>query len=219
MNFRMTLKIATKIAAVTVACTSLSACFGSSTSGVAGVGGVAGSSDYDTNFAAAQGKLATTTALTGSADYKGEIEILTGLNQGNADESVIGDLEMNVNFDGGSRPITATASGFEGEVNGTQVTVDGTLSTANAPNGINAVTATTVEVPVVGSVVSTGLSVQLEGSLSEETEQLTGDAQLTLQGTFVGTEGASVFGSAAGIIDPATGPNVITGGTWYADKD
>lgn len=211
---------ALKLATVGVVCMSLSACFGNGNTGVAGgLGGPPGGSNFQTNFDAAAGTLATTTELTGSADYTGEVRILTGLNAGDASEALIGDLDMNVNFDANSRPVTATASGFAGEINGTQVTVDGTLSTDNAPNGINDISATNVTVPVQGQITLTAVSVEMQGSLSESTNQISGDALLTLQGQFRGDNGASVLGAAGVIYDPTNGPRTITGGDWYANRD
>ncbi len=233
----MILQTKFKIVIVGLVCTSLSACFGSSsgsgTSGAGagsgggagagsggGSGGSGGTTDFDTNFEAAQLKGPTRTALQGSADYTGQVRILTGANAGNADEALVGDLDMNINFDGGSRPISATASNFAGEVDGTAVTSTGTLSTANAPSGVNAVTTSTVNIPGQGAAEFTGLSVELRGDLSESTGAMSGATLMTMQGNMVGDDGESAFGAAGVSIEPSSGgAAIITGGTWYADKD
>ena len=69
-----------------------------------------------------------------------------------------------------------------------------------------------------GQSTVTGMSVGLEGTLTDANSVLSGDALMTLQGNFVGTDGAAVFGAAGVIIRPTTGANIITGGTYYAKQ-
>tara|TARA_R110002095_G_scaffold37054_2_gene34525 strand:- start:417 stop:1058 length:642 start_codon:yes stop_codon:yes gene_type:complete len=207
----------TKLTAVGVAAMSVSGCFGNG-GGNSVPGGPPPPSGYDAAFQAVQGMAPTATRLSGSADYTGEIEILTGLNQGNADERLIGDLDMNVSFDGGSRPITATASGFEGEIDGQQVTVNGTLSTANNTSGLNTVVATDSNVPGVGTITTTGVFATLQGTLTENTGQISGDAILGLTGNVVGANGEGIIGAATVTVDTGSGPFIGGGGTFYANQ-
>lgn len=191
-------------------------------SGGAGSGGSAGGgSTFQSSFDAANLQPPTQTALSGSADYTGEISVRTNANAADADEVLIGDLDMNVNFNAGAtRPITASATNFAGEIDGTAVTATGTLSTANAPNGVNAVSTTNLNIPGAGATTFTGLSTELRGTLSEPTDNLSGAVIMTLQGDMRGTNGAAVAGANGVSIEPTGGgASIITGGTWYADRD
>lgn len=220
---------------VLVACGFLAGCFGNGSSSTsAGAGGGAGSGGggagsgggggsltaYETAFnAASQTHGPTQTRLTNTATYSGQVKVLTGLNVGNADEAVVGDLEMAINFDANSNPITATVDNLEGEVDGTQTTVAGTLSTANATNQINTITESQVNIPGQGASTFTGMSVGLEGTLSDPTGNLSGEALMTMQGNFVGPDGESVFGANSVGIRPTTGPDIIVGGTFYGNRN
>ena len=157
-----------KTTLLTLACLSLAGCLGSGSSGggaapaarggtPAGGGGTpaggggsgggmpaVGGSNFDTEFMAVQGLLPTQTPIIGSASYLGEVAVLTNANAGNADERVVGDLTMIIDFDATSDPITATVDNLEGEVNGVQTTIGGALSTAHATNQVNAISATTL---------------------------------------------------------------------------
>lgn len=227
----MGFKTITKVSVLFITCVSLSACFGSSgssTSTGAGSGGGTGSgggsggsgNTFTTGFDTVNLLPPTQTALSGSADYTGEVSIRTNANAANTDEVLVGDLDMNVNFNPNTaRPITATAGNFAGEIDGTQVTATGTLSTANAPSGVNAVSTTAVNIPGQGAATFTGLSVELRGTLAEPTDNLTGDVVMTMQGDMRGTDGAAAAGAAGVSVQPASGPAIITGGTWYMNKD
>jgi hypothetical protein len=175
---------------------------------------------YETAFnAASQTQVATQTRLTGTANYTGQVSVRTNANSANTDEAVVGDLDMAINFDANSNPINATVDNLQGEVDGTQTTIAGTLSTANATNQVNAISATDLNIPGQGTATITGLSVGLEGTLSDPSGTLSGDALMTLQGNFVGANGASVFGANAVGIRPNTGADIITGGTFYGNRD
>lgn len=219
------------------ACGFLAGCSGSSGSvvggggagggagGGGGGGGAGGSGSgslaaYQTAFdAASQTNGPTQTRLTGTANYIGQVSVRTNANSANAEEAVVGDLDMGINFDANSNPITATVDNLQGEVDGTQTAIAGTLSTANATNQVNAISATDVNIPGQGTSTITGLSVGLEGTLSDPSGTLSGDALMTLQGNFVGTNGASVFGANSVAIRPTSGADLITGGTFYGNRD
>ncbi len=232
-NFQVTniggIKVALPISLRTISsvcmCTVLAGCLGSTGGGGAGGGGGGGGgggslSAYETAFnSASQTNQPTQTAITGTASYTGQVKVLTNANAADAKEAIVGDLNMTINFDSNNRPVDATVNNFAGEVNGVQTSVAGSLTTANAPTQINTITASVVNLPVIGPVTTTGLSVGMEGALSDPTGTLTGDALMILQGTFVGANGASVFGSNSVIIDPATGANIITGGTFYSNRN
>ena len=203
------MKQAIKVGAALVCCAGLAGCLGGGSGGgggTAGGGAATGSSlsSFSSKFNQISGQQATLTALTGTASYTGEVSVRTQANSQNADEAVVGDLDMDINFDANASPITATASNFSGEVNGVQTDITGSLSTANAQNQVNAISATNTGVGTI-----TGLSVGLEGTLSDPTGTLTGDALLTLQGTFRGNNGASINGASGAIIRPSSGPEVL----------
>ena len=214
---------------VLFACGFLAGCFGSSggsstgaaAGGGAGGGGGGGSlTAYETAFnTASQTNGPTQTRLTGTANYTGQVSVRTNANAANTDEAVVGDLDMAINFDANSDPINATVDNLQGEIDGAQTAIAGTLSTANATNQVNAISATQVNIPGQGASTITGLSVGLEGTLSDPSGTLSGDTLMTLQGNFVGANGASVFGANAVAIRPNTGPDIITGGTFYSNRN
>lgn len=212
-----------RYAVIAVAALGLAGCMSNGTGGGAGGGGTGGGSggggsvaDFDTNFEQIQMTAPTTTALAGTATYNGEVSVRTNANSSLMDERVFGDLAMTINFNAGSDPISATVSNIAGEINGVQTSVAGELSTAGA-NQVNAVTATNINLPTGTSTV-TGMSVGLEGTLTDPTGTLSGDALMTLQGNFVGNDGAGVFGASSVAIRPNSGPDFISGGTFYAEK-
>ncbi|MBB3986241.1 hypothetical protein GGQ68_002580 [Sagittula marina] len=158
----------------------------------------------------------TATGLTGTADYAGEISMLTQANAGNTAEAVVGDLNMTVNFDAGAtNPVTATAGNFAGEVNGTATSIGGTLSTANAIAGdVNSVTATST-----GAGTLTSATATLRGTLSDPTGSLSGDARMILSGNLKEAGGAKMGGGHQTTITPFGGGSTIaTGGSLWADK-
>ncbi|WP_147124308.1 hypothetical protein [Shimia ponticola] len=209
-----------KTGVAVLCCAALAGCLGGggsggSGNGAGGSGGGGGGSlsNYEREFNRVNGTQATLTRLSGTASYTGQVSIRTDPNVQDSD-TVEGDLNMDINFDAGANPISATATNFSGVVNGQQTDITGTLSTANAQNQVNAITATNTGVGIV-----TGMSVGLEGTLSDPNGSLSGDALMTLQGNFRGNNGAGVSGAAAVAIDPSSGPAVITGGTFYADRN
>lgn len=238
----MTYSKTTQSIAVLISCAFLAGCSGSGSGTASGGGGGAsagggsagGGSAGGGGGSAGGGSLAayqasfdtasqtagpTQTRLTGTANYTGQVSVRTNANAANADEAVVGDLDMAINFDANSDPIDASVDNLQGEIDGTQTTISGTLSTANATNQVNAISATNVNIPGQGPVTITGISVGLEGTLSDPTGTLSGEALMTLQGNFVGTNGASVFGANGVGIRPSSGANIITGGTFYGNQD
>ena len=128
-------------------------------------------------------------------------------------------VEVQNNFNPNTHPSNSKVHTRQGEGAGKQTTIAGTLSTANATNQVNAISATDLNIPGQGTATITGLSVGLEGTLSDPSGTLSGDALMTLQGNFVGANGASVFGANAVGIRPNTGADIITGGTFYGNRD
>ncbi|MEM1301688.1 MAG: hypothetical protein AAGH17_03815 [Pseudomonadota bacterium] len=210
-----------KVSAALICCASLAGCLGLGPSNNGGGGGGAAATttsslaQFDSKFNEVSGLPATLTKLTGTAEYTGKVSIRTDPNAPpTSSDVVVGDLDMDIDFDNGTSPITATATNFNGSVNGQDVTIDGTLSTANAQNQVNAVTSTNTGVGTV-----TGISVGLEGALSDPNSTLTGDALMTLQGTFRGDNGAAINGASGLVVRPSSGPNVVTGGQFYAERN
>jgi hypothetical protein len=216
MNYRNV----SRVAALGLASLSLAGCLGNGGNGGGGGPTPPPGGTYQENFDRVSGVMLSTTALTGTANYSGQVNILTNQNPDDNMESVTGDLDMTVNFDGAARPIEATAGNFAGRVGGQDVTIEGTLSTAGVTSGPNDVPVNVVSVPVAGQpdIIQTGLAVTMEGTLSESTSQLSGDAQLTLLGNFT-TEGRGAFGTAGLGLEPSEGPDLITGGTFWADRN
>ena len=224
----MTVQKRIAIAALGLACMSLSGCFGSNGGGgVAGGGGGGGTppgTTFQENFDRVSQRIPTQQPLSGSASYSGQVEILTGLDDNDPMESVVGDLTMDVNFDGVDDPIDATATNFAGTLGGEAVTIDGTLTSAASTNDLNEVTAQESTVPNVGTITSTGMVVELAGTLTEPTNQISGDALLTLQGVFNDDQlnsgnATGAFGAAGLALQVPGEPGVITGGTWYVDRN
>ena len=212
-----------------LACLSLAACLGSNGGGGGGAkaggggnggtgGGSAPSSAFEDAFSDIQRTLPTQTEITGEAQYGGQVSVRTNANPADAEEAIFGDLALSIDFDDGDSPISASVDNLSGPINGAATDIAGTLSTDNANNQVNAITATQVNIPGQGTSTITGMSVGLEGTLSDPTGTLSGEALMTLQGNFVGDDGAGVFGANAVAIRPDQGADFITGGTWYADK-
>lgn len=209
---------------------SLAGCISSNSGGAgaaAGGGGGGGTppaktpNAFETAFDKTSNLGPSTNKLTGKANYKGQVEVLTNANKNNQKEAIFGDLDMEVDFAKTVRPISGTVGNFEGEYDGTPVKITGTLSAANAPNSApNAISTNTFAVPAPGSgtVTQTGLSATFRGNLDDPNNNLSGEAQMVIQGSVVGSTGQGFIGSNGVTIRPTTGPDVIRGGRVYADR-
>lgn len=189
--------------------------------GAPAAGGAKTLNAFETAFNKTSGQIASTNRLTGTATYEGQVEVLTNANAANAKEAVFGDLKMDIDFGVATRPISGTVGNFEGEVDGMPVKINGTLSTANAkPTAANEITVNTfaLPAPATGTVTQTGLAATFRGNLDDPSSKLSGEAEMTLLGTFSGPTGEGVFGSNGVMIQPATGAMFITGGRFYADR-
>ena len=173
----------------------------------------ASTNSFVTAFDASNAQLATTTPMTGTASYTGEVEVHTTTSRTDPDNVVYGDLAMDVNFGGAASPITATVSNIEGHIGGVDTKVTGTISSAGS-SGINQV----VALPVLGTT-ATSISVRADGALADPTGTLTGNAQMTFAGTVRDTNGASNTGSnSVGITETGGANKRNTGGRFYADR-
>ena len=129
-----------------------------------------------------------------------------------ADNVVYGDVAMRVDFDGAATPIVASATNFEGRIGGVNTKVGGTLSSVGS-NGVNQVLA----LPA-GAVTATSIAVQLDGTLSDPTGTLTGDARMAISGS-TKDNGNSIVGANSLIISETNGTRKInTGGRFYVDQ-
>ncbi len=171
-------------------------------------------SAFDTSFDAANTLAATTTPITGSASYTGQVEVHTTASTTDPDNVVFGDVAMDVDFDGGVNPITASVSNIEGRIGGEDTAVAGTL-THIPGSGINQVLA----LPVAGTT-ATSIAVQVEGALADPTGTLTGDARMVITGTARGANGASISGAnSVAITETGGGANRLnTGGRFYVNR-
>ena len=186
---------------------------GGATSG----GGTSTVAEFDAKALSYVFLVPTQTALSGSADYKGEVSVLTMANANDNTEALIGDLDVNVNFDAGaSKPVTATAGNFAGKVNGVDATVIGTLSTANSiANDVNTVTSQTTSVPAT----LTSATATLRGNIADSTGALAGDARMILGATLMEADGGKLSGGHQTTIFPTDGgTSIATGGSIWADK-
>lgn len=210
-----------------VAVLSLAGCLGSSNSGggaAAGGGGGANPAAFKTAYDAAlrptQGR--TLTPLSGTADYSGQVEILTNENPADTKEAIYGDLKMAVNFGANvKRPVSGTIGNFAGKFGGEDIKLDGTLSTANAkasdPNFVTS-TEITLPAPASGTRTLTSMGGTFTGDLSDPDSKLTGRTELIVSGDFYGTGGEGIVGMAGGSVAPSSGAARIVGGPAYANK-
>lgn len=190
---------------------------GGTTTGGTPTGGTTSQAAFDAKSQSYIFLVPTSTPLSGSADYTGEISVLTQANTADPTEAVVGDLDMSVNFGSGvTNPVTATVGNFSGNVNGASTTVSGTLSTANAiANDVNLVTATST-----GAGTITGATATLRGTITDPSGALSGDARMILNGNFKEADGAKMSGGHQTTIFPTGGgTSIATGGSLYADKD
>jgi hypothetical protein len=205
----------------------ISACSQGTTTAAGGGGGGAGGGgggggaqlevDFDAAFNAAINQGPTQTPISGSANYAGELNLSTVDSTGAENGFVVGDLALAVDFDAASNPITGTATNFRGVRDGTDITISGTLDTANSTS-INAVSAQTTPLPIGGSLTVTSMNVSLRGDLTDGEFANTYNAEASLTGPFLGTGGAATAG-AAGVLTDAVGTNgIVAGGQYYANK-
>ena len=197
---------------------SLSACLG--TGGGTGIGGGGGvSSTYQANLDRVQGLGPQTVRQTGTIDYEGKTRIETSAPGSNGPNGFfVGDVAFAANFDNGT--LSGTATNFAGEVDGKAVTVTGTLSSQNTTDP-NIVVQNDIVVPVVGGTITQGSLIgSMRGTLTESINNQSSTAQLTLTGTFLGTNAESAGGTSALLLgDPnSVGFGIAGGGTFYADK-
>ncbi len=171
-----------------------------------------GSSDFLTAFNATNGLVATTVPLSGTANYAGQVEIRTSQDATDADNVVYGDLALAINFDANTNPIDMTVNNLSGTIGGTATNISGTLS-SNGSNGLNVVN----ETQILGRT-STSLAAMAEGTLTDPTGTLTGDARMSVTGTMRGTNGEGITGANSVIITNPGSPNFTSGGRVYADK-
>ncbi|MBL6427201.1 MAG: hypothetical protein HOY44_06705 [Maritimibacter sp.] len=169
---------------------------------------------FDTVFATNNALTPAAVPIFGSATYEGEIQIdtISGTTQSG---SIRGGLIMEASFSS-TDPITATAGGFAGTVNGQRVTYSGQLSSDDAPgllplnqvltSGFGPTAASTMFVSIGGTLRNddTGVRNRLQAGF--------GTAQGSwLQGDFRGSNARVVTGEAQFNINPSGGVSAITG--------
>ncbi|MFP4326448.1 MAG: hypothetical protein ACLFQL_00455 [Paracoccaceae bacterium] len=233
------------LAAALVGAVALSACSGSngnagSGGGAAGGGGGGGSGggggnpppaqDFDQAFNAAIGLGPSTDVLTGTARHTGRMNLIT-TDPGGQTGEIAADLNLTVDFDAASDPMSGTATNFAGTVNGNPVTLSGDLSTAAAAaasgNALNDITTSPLPA-IAGSGELTGMSLELRGTLTEDDSGVANDVLSTLQGNFYGSDGAAIAGSVGSLVEPRSGTSILTGtgarqagfgGRFYTDRN
>jgi hypothetical protein len=185
--------------------------------GAGGGSGAALDTNFDTAFNAAINQGPTQTPITGTASYVGELNLRTVDATGAENGFAVGDLALAVDFDASSNPISGTATNFRGVRDGTDITIGGTLDTANSTS-INEVTDLTTPLPTGGSITITNMNVSLRGDLTDDEFGNTYNAEATLNGPFMGSNGAASAG-AAGVLTNSVGTNgIVAGGQYYVNK-
>ncbi|MAM62061.1 MAG: hypothetical protein CMH11_11270 [Maritimibacter sp.] len=210
--------------AVTLA-TTLSGCF--LTGGGTGISGT--KAEFDAAFLDAAGLGPTTTPLSGTATYNGEMQIITVDNAGQSG-SIRGAVEMNANF-ASATPFSAEATNFSGEVRGTEVSYSGTLSSGQATDSSPINLLTTTALPAIaGGGEASAMTLSIGGTLTNEDTGVknTLNPGSTMNGNFFGNDGKAVGGAVgwsvavdggtSAITGTGTGTNGAVGGQWYGEK-
>ncbi|WP_297756004.1 hypothetical protein [uncultured Shimia sp.] len=218
----MQLKSLANLSGLLLLTTALSGCLGNG--GGAGGGGGGGDpkplENYDTAYDAMMNTPATTTQLTGNANYQGQVKVEV-LDQvgGQAEGHIVGDIDLAVAFGGPvDGTVSGTATNFRGTVNNQDVSLSGTLDTANS-NLPNITAPSKHDLPTGGSIWLTNLSAGMRGTLTDDETGESSDTELSLLGSFVGTNGSGAHGMAAMTIDNANTPVFIAGGgTFYLER-
>lgn len=143
----------------------------------------------------------TTINPTGKANYVGKTKINTiNPNQTGFNGFVIGDLNMQADFD--TDALTGTATNFAGEIDNQAVTLAGTLDTANVTSNAPNTVVTSAPINVAGqSIHTTTLLGALQGKLTDSINNDEAEVQLILQGPAAFGANADRFqGGATAII-------------------
>ncbi|MFZ5962060.1 hypothetical protein ACOXXX_03840 [Thalassococcus sp. BH17M4-6] len=156
---------------------------------------------------------------TGTVNYEGKTKI-DSLDPETQEINgfFIGDIELAADFDDGS--LSGTATNFEGEVDGEDVTLDGTLDTANTDDP-NVVTQTDIELPAnAGTITQGNLIANMRGDLTESINNQTSTVQLSLIGSFSGSNAEGAHGAAAALVgdENSVGFGFAGGGTFYLER-
>ncbi|MEC7760364.1 MAG: hypothetical protein VX874_00470 [Pseudomonadota bacterium] len=171
---------------------------------------------FDTALALNTRLVEAAVPVLGSATYEGEIQIdtMSGTTQSG---SIRGGLVMEASFTS-TDPITATAGGFAGTINGQRVTYSGQLSSNDAPGiyPVNRITTSfltanptsTMWVSIGGTLTNdeTGVRNRLRAGFGEAEGSW-------LQGSFRGADARAVTGDVQFNIEPRGGRSAITGTT------
>ncbi|MCZ4352096.1 hypothetical protein O4H61_06165 [Roseovarius aestuarii] len=217
-----------RLGMIACACTALGACGTSSSGGAGGPGGGGGGGGTPAQAMAAfdaamdEGpKMGPTTINPkGKANYAGKTKINTiNENQTGFSGFVIGDLEMEADFD--QDTLSGTATNFKGQIDDKDVTLDGTLDTANITGNEPNMVVTSDPIEVAGQKIhTTSLLGALEGKLKNSLTDETADVQLILQGTAFGANADRFQGGAAAIIGNKDEVGFAFGGSgeFYLDR-
>jgi hypothetical protein len=230
----MKMKTTLRGTAALIACLSLSACFGSSNGGGAGAGGgggAGGATGYDAKFGAIENTIATTTQMTGSVDYAGQTKVMTfaeGSNGVDSNGTITGDVALNANFDTGA--VSGTATNFAGTVDGKDITLTGTLDTANSAFADTSMAYSTAVPPIPGipqtqGLYGSGFTADMRGELTNTETDDKATATLNLLGSVVGTDGAAAWGPASLTVNNVVDQGSLgfdlgsSGGTFYVERE
>ncbi len=198
------------ISAALAAMSLLAGCFGNN-------GVSATPEEFNEAFLAAAGLGVTTTPLSGSATYNGEMQILT-LENGSESGSIRGALELTANF-ASATPFTMSATDFAGEINGQQTTFSGTLTHDQSTDRSAFNEIRTAALPAIaGGGETTSMALSFGGTLTEDATGVENKFEpgSNLMGNFYGTDGQAVAGAVGVAITPTGGTSAITGASFGA---
>lgn len=195
-------------------------------------------SSFDSAHSALSNRLPTTATVSGTASFVGQMAILapgTAPAPGrvtNDDNTIIGDMQMTVNFDPGvTNPVTGSATNFEGTLGGNPASYSGTLTTQNHINNSNSPNngvATSSAPGPLGTVTTTSVSATMDGTLTATSGATTfdGDVSAGFTAPVLAPAGAVNSGDASAIrggvsvfVRPSSGgTSQSTAGTFVVER-
>lgn len=179
---------------------------------------------YDAGFLAVMSEGPAITPVSGSATYSGAIELTAPGGRGD----IRGQLELTADFDAAT-PFSATASGFQGTIDGQDVTYSGTLSSDAASDATPRNEVIITDLPeIASSGEATAMVLSLGGTLTNDDTGVNNALQTRswIKGNVYGRRAEDLAGTLRFFVLP-DGPSALTGnaqettvrGTWWVQSD